>query len=151
MERRISEGSRPTSRQRSSSRERRLSSANIEIANRQQEIATKRTSRNAQVKEGLALKEVESILGQRSVFEGRAVEEVRFGPHAAVVPEVSGRAFDNAQRAAEQRKVRLLLTGHDANMPKSTQMTLADIGPVNKRRAVSNPPSGQVRGENIGR
>ena len=44
--------------------ERRLSSANIEIANKQQEIAAKRTSRNAQVKEGLALKEVESILGQ---------------------------------------------------------------------------------------
>ena len=44
--------------------ERRLSSANIEVANRQQEIAAKRTSRNAQVKEGLALKEVESILGQ---------------------------------------------------------------------------------------
>jgi len=44
--------------------ERRLSSANIEIANKQQEIAAKRTSRSAQVKEGLALKEVESILGQ---------------------------------------------------------------------------------------
>ena len=44
--------------------ERRLSSANIEVANKQQEIAAKRTSRNAQVKEGLALKEVESILGQ---------------------------------------------------------------------------------------
>jgi hypothetical protein len=44
--------------------ERRISSANIEIANRQQEIAAKRVSRNAQVKEGLALKEVESILGQ---------------------------------------------------------------------------------------
>ena len=44
--------------------ERRLSSANIEVANRQQEIAAKRASRNSQVKEGLALKEVESILGQ---------------------------------------------------------------------------------------
>lgn len=44
--------------------ERRLSSANIEVANKQQEIAAKRTNRNAQVKEGLALKEVESILGQ---------------------------------------------------------------------------------------
>ena len=44
--------------------ERRLSSANIEIANKQQEIAAKRMSRNAQVREGLALKEVESILGQ---------------------------------------------------------------------------------------
>ena len=49
--------------------ERRLSSANIEIANRQQEIAAKRTSRNAQVKEGLALKEVESILGQPARVE----------------------------------------------------------------------------------
>jgi trans-L-3-hydroxyproline dehydratase len=36
---------------------------------------------------------VESILGRRSVFEGRVVEEVEFGPHRAVVPEVSGRAF----------------------------------------------------------
>ena len=49
--------------------ERRLSSANIEVANRQQEIAAKRTSRNAQVKEGLALKEVESILGQPARVE----------------------------------------------------------------------------------
>ena len=49
--------------------ERRLSSANIEIANKQQEIAAKRTSRNAQVKEGLALKEVESILGQPARME----------------------------------------------------------------------------------
>jgi hypothetical protein len=44
--------------------ERRLSSANIEVANRQQEIAATRTTRSAQVKEGLTLKEVESILGQ---------------------------------------------------------------------------------------
>jgi proline racemase len=36
---------------------------------------------------------VESILGRVSVFEGMVAEEVRFGPHAAVVPEVSGRAF----------------------------------------------------------
>jgi trans-L-3-hydroxyproline dehydratase len=36
---------------------------------------------------------VESILGRGSVFEGRVVEEVEFGPHRAVVPEVSGRAF----------------------------------------------------------
>lgn len=49
--------------------ERRLSSANIEIANKQQEIATKRASRSAQVKEGLALKEVESILGQPARVE----------------------------------------------------------------------------------
>ena len=49
--------------------ERRLSSANIEIANKQQEIAAKRTSKNAQVKEGLALKEVESILGQPARVE----------------------------------------------------------------------------------
>jgi hypothetical protein len=49
--------------------ERRLSSANIEIANKQQEIAAKRTSRNAQVNEGLALKEVESILGQPARVE----------------------------------------------------------------------------------
>ena len=44
--------------------ERRISSANIEVANRQQDIAAKRASRSAQVKEGLTLKEVESILGQ---------------------------------------------------------------------------------------
>ena len=44
--------------------ERRISSANIEVANRQQEIAAKRANRSAQVKEGLTLKEVESILGQ---------------------------------------------------------------------------------------
>ena len=44
--------------------ERRISSANIEVANRQQEIAAKRASRSAQVKEGLTLKEIESILGQ---------------------------------------------------------------------------------------
>ena len=49
--------------------ERRLSSANIEIANKQQEIAAKRTSRNAHVTEGLALKEVESILGQPARVE----------------------------------------------------------------------------------
>jgi trans-L-3-hydroxyproline dehydratase len=36
---------------------------------------------------------IESILGKDSVFEGKVVEEVRFGPHAAVVPGVSGRAF----------------------------------------------------------
>jgi trans-L-3-hydroxyproline dehydratase len=36
---------------------------------------------------------IESILGQRSVFEGRVLEHTRFGPHAAVVPEVSGTAF----------------------------------------------------------
>jgi trans-L-3-hydroxyproline dehydratase len=36
---------------------------------------------------------VESILGRASVFEGRVVEEVEYGPHRAVVPEVSGRAF----------------------------------------------------------
>jgi trans-L-3-hydroxyproline dehydratase len=36
---------------------------------------------------------VESILGARSVFGGRAVETTRVGPHEAVVPEVSGTAF----------------------------------------------------------
>ncbi len=36
---------------------------------------------------------VESILGRRSVFEGRVVREAPFGPYRAVVPEVSGRAF----------------------------------------------------------
>ena len=44
--------------------ERRISSANIEVANRQQEIAAKRGNRSPQVREGLTLKEVESILGQ---------------------------------------------------------------------------------------
>ncbi len=33
---------------------------------------------------------VESIVG--SVFEGRIIEEVRFGPHDAVIPEISGTA-----------------------------------------------------------
>jgi len=36
---------------------------------------------------------VESILGRRSVFAGRVIEEARVGPHAAVIPEVSGQAF----------------------------------------------------------
>ena len=36
---------------------------------------------------------VESILGKHSVFEGRVVEETRFGPYPAIIPEVSGRAF----------------------------------------------------------
>ena len=49
--------------------ERKLSSENIEAANRQQEVAMKRASRNPQVKEGLALKEVESILGQPARVE----------------------------------------------------------------------------------
>ena len=35
----------------------------------------------------------ESILGRLSVFEGRVVEETRFGPYPAIIPEVSGRAF----------------------------------------------------------
>ena len=49
--------------------ERRLSSANIEVANRQQEIAATRAIRSAQVREGLTLKEVESILGQPARME----------------------------------------------------------------------------------
>ena len=49
--------------------ERRISSANIEVANRQQEIAATRTSHSAQVQEGLSLKEVESILGQPARVE----------------------------------------------------------------------------------
>jgi trans-L-3-hydroxyproline dehydratase len=36
---------------------------------------------------------VESILGRHSVFEGRVVEETRFGPYPGIIPEVSGRAF----------------------------------------------------------
>jgi len=44
--------------------DRHLSSANIDVANRQQEIAAKRASRSGQASEGLTLKEVESILGQ---------------------------------------------------------------------------------------
>lgn len=36
---------------------------------------------------------IESILGRRSVFEGRVAETARAGPHEAVVPEVSGTAF----------------------------------------------------------
>jgi hypothetical protein len=49
--------------------ERRISSGNIEVLNRQQEIAATRTRRSAQVKEGLSLKEVESILGQPARVE----------------------------------------------------------------------------------
>jgi trans-L-3-hydroxyproline dehydratase len=36
---------------------------------------------------------IESILGARSVFGGRVVAQAHVGPHAAVVPEVSGTAF----------------------------------------------------------
>jgi len=36
---------------------------------------------------------IESILGRDSVFEGRVVEAAEVGPHRAIVPEVSGRAF----------------------------------------------------------
>jgi trans-L-3-hydroxyproline dehydratase len=36
---------------------------------------------------------IESILGRDSVFTGRVVEETGFGPYAAVIPEVAGRAF----------------------------------------------------------
>jgi trans-L-3-hydroxyproline dehydratase len=36
---------------------------------------------------------IESILGRHSVFEGRVVEETRFGPYPGIIPEVSGRAF----------------------------------------------------------
>jgi trans-L-3-hydroxyproline dehydratase len=36
---------------------------------------------------------IESILGRHSVFEGRVVEEARFGPYPRIIPEVSGRAF----------------------------------------------------------
>ena len=34
---------------------------------------------------------VESIIGSR--FTGRVVRETRFGPHAAVIPEVEGSAW----------------------------------------------------------
>jgi proline racemase len=34
---------------------------------------------------------IESIIGTR--FTGRVIEETRFGPHAAVIPEVEGQAF----------------------------------------------------------
>jgi trans-L-3-hydroxyproline dehydratase len=36
---------------------------------------------------------IESILGAASVFGGRVVGQEQVGPHAAVVPEVSGTAF----------------------------------------------------------
>jgi proline racemase len=36
---------------------------------------------------------IESILGAESVFEGRIVGLTQVGPHEAVVPEVSGKAF----------------------------------------------------------
>ena len=36
---------------------------------------------------------IESILGATSTFSGRVVDHTQVGPHKAVVPEVSGRAF----------------------------------------------------------
>jgi trans-L-3-hydroxyproline dehydratase len=36
---------------------------------------------------------IDSNLGRHSVFEGRVVAEMRFGPHPGIIPEVSGRAF----------------------------------------------------------
>lgn len=36
---------------------------------------------------------IESILGPESVFAGRIIAETSVGPHAAVIPEVSGRAY----------------------------------------------------------
>jgi trans-L-3-hydroxyproline dehydratase len=36
---------------------------------------------------------IESILGKHSGFEGRVMEETRFGAYPGVIPEVSGRAF----------------------------------------------------------
>lgn len=36
---------------------------------------------------------IESILGKDSIFGGRVTETTRLGPHAAVVPQVSGTAF----------------------------------------------------------
>lgn len=36
---------------------------------------------------------IESILGANSAFTGRVIETTRFGPYAAVVPEVSGTAY----------------------------------------------------------
>lgn len=47
----------------------RISPANIDGANRQQEAASRRTGRAAQVKEGLTPKEVESILGHPARVE----------------------------------------------------------------------------------
>jgi trans-L-3-hydroxyproline dehydratase len=39
--------------------------------------------------------EIESIIGTR--FGGRVLEETRFGPYAAVIPEVDGRAWITGQ------------------------------------------------------
>lgn len=50
--------------------------------------------------DGLAIGEdvvIESIIGSR--FRGRILEETRFGPHRAVIPEVEGRAFITGQHA----------------------------------------------------
>jgi hypothetical protein len=51
---------------------------NIDVVNRRQEQAQKRTSRDQSVEEGLTLKEVESVLGlpQKST-EGKTVREYR--------------------------------------------------------------------------
>ena len=36
---------------------------------------------------------IESILGAASVFRGRVVERTQFGPHNAIIPEISGSAY----------------------------------------------------------
>ncbi len=57
--------------------EQRVSPGNIEVVNRQQDAARKKTSKVAEVTEGLSMKEVESILGQpKTVKQGKITKEV---------------------------------------------------------------------------
>ena len=58
--------------------EKRVSVENLDTLNRQQEVALKRASRVEQVKEGLTMKEVESVLGApEKVRQGKIGVEVR--------------------------------------------------------------------------
>ncbi len=57
--------------------EQRVSPDNLDVVNRQQDVARKKTSKIAQVTEGLSMKEVESILGEpKATKQGRVSKEV---------------------------------------------------------------------------
>ena len=57
--------------------EQRVAPGNVDVVNRQQESASKKTSKIAQVTEGLSMKEVESILGQpKTTKQGKISKEI---------------------------------------------------------------------------
>ncbi len=57
--------------------EQRVSPENVDVVNRQQDVARKKTSKIAQVSEGLSMKEVESILGEpKATKQGKISREV---------------------------------------------------------------------------